>query len=404
MIGLFYTPYMYLFTIGSLRKMDPALEESARVAGCGVLATTLRVTLPLALPGILFGFSLTLITSAGFFGVPAALGLPAKVDVLATLIYETVEQETPDFNMAATFAMIIFALTILTLVVQRKVILPREFTTVTGRGYRPAIIKLGRWRYVAFAYNLCYLVAAVGLPLTALLLVSVSENWYGSFDPSLLTLENYRWVLFGFPLTKNAIGNSLFLALVGATLAILLAFVLATIIYRTKAPARGAVDFLASFPIGVPGIVIAMGILVAYIRTPVYATIWILVLAYVTRFLPVGLKSVSAVMLAIGPELEESSRVCGASWLRTAWSISLPLMKSGFLAGWLILFLIFMRELNTSILLFSAGTEVMSVALYILLEDSPPVHVAAYAMVQTLILLGVVLVVRKVAGAREMAA
>jgi iron(III) transport system permease protein len=400
-MGLFFTPYMYLFSIGSLRKMDPSLEESARISGCGVLGTTMRITLPLATPGILFGFSLTFITSFGFFGVPAVLGMPAKIEVLATLIYETLEVDMPDYNMAATYGMIMLGMTLIAVVVQRKVILPRQFTTVTGKGYRPASIDLGRWRYVAFAYNLFYLMMAVVLPLLALVLVSISRNWYGYFDPGMFTLDNFRWVLFEFPLTRRAIANSFFLATVGATLLVVLTFVVAHIIHRSEAAGRGALDLLVTFPIGVPGIIIAMGVLVAYIRTPLYGTIWILMLGYATRFLPVGLKNVSAVLLSIGPELEESARVSGASWLRTAWSVSVPLMKSGLVAGWLLLLLIFMRELNTSILLFSPGNEVISVALYTMVENNSPVQLAAFAVIQTILLLIVVSFARIVTEVKE---
>ena len=397
-MGLFFTPYMYLFTIGSLRKMDPSLEESARISGCGLLGTTLRITLPLATPSVLFGFSLTLITGFGMFGVPAVLGIPANIDVLSTLIYETVALEIPNYNMAATYGMIMIALTLLTLVVQRKVISPRQFTTVTGKGYRPGIIKLGRWRCATFAFSLFYLAVAVVLPLLVLGMVSVSRYWDGTFDLSRITLNNYWWVLFNEPLTQRAIWNSLFLSTVTATFVILLGFLIAYIVYRTRVFGRGALDFIATFPAGVPGLVIAMGVLVAYISTPIYGTIWILMLAYATRFLPVGLKSVSGVLMSIGPELEQSARVCGASWMYTAWAINFPLMKSGLIAGWMLLLLIFMREFNTSILLFSPGTEVMSVAMYYMLENSPPVHLAAFAMIQTLIMLIMVVFVRKVAG------
>jgi len=152
----------------------------------------------------------------------------------------------------------------------------------------------------------------------------------------------------------------------------------------------------------VPGIVFAMGILVAYIKTPIYGTIWIMMLAYVTRFLPVSTRNTLAVMLSVSEELEQSSRMCGATWLKTLVRVSWPLIKSGALAAWLTLFLIYMRELNSSILLFSEGNEVMSIALYVILQDAPLPQVAAYSFVQCAIVLVAVSVFRRWMGTGEL--
>jgi len=360
-MGLFYTPYMYLFTVGSFKKMDPALEEAARTAGAGSLGTTLRVTVPLMLPSILFGLSLTFVTSMGLFSVPAALGVPVKIEVLATTIYALVEADSPDYNMASTLGMVILLVTLITFFIQRKILLPREFTTVTGKGYRPSLIHLGKWRYLTSAFHLFYLLVAAGLPILALFIVSISRLWQGSPDFTDLTLSHYFWVLFEYPITQRGIMNSLFLAFVGATGGMAFCFVLAYSVHKLQGKPKAMLDFVVTLPIGMPSIVLSMGILVAYIKTPLYATIWIILLAYITRYIPIGVKNVSSVLLALSQELEDSSQICGASWFTTMRRILVPLVKPGLLAGWMILFLIFMRELNASILLFSEGNEVMSV-------------------------------------------
>lgn len=396
-MALFYTPYMYLFTVGSFRKMDPSLEEAARIAGSGTLETTLRVTVPLMLPSILFGLSLTFVTSMGLFSVPATLGIPVRIEVLATTLFALVEADSPDYNMASTLGMVILLVTLLTFFIQRKILLPREFTTVTGKGYRPSLIRLGKLRYLTFAFHLLYLMAAVGLPIFALFIVSISHLWLGAPDFGKLTLAHYFWVLFEYPITQRGIMNSLFLAFVGATGGMAICFVLAYCIHRMSGKGKAWLDLVVSLPIGVPSIVLSMGILVAYIKTPLYATIWIILLAYITRYIPVGVKNVSSVLLSLSGELEDSSKMCGASWFTTVRRILVPLVKPGLLSGWMVLFLIFMRELNASILLYSEGNEVMSVILYLLLEDAPAPQIAAYSMIQATIMLVIMYGIRKIA-------
>lgn len=402
-MGLFYTPYMYLFTVGSFRKMDPALEEAARTAGSGMLETTVRVTLPLMLPGILFGLSLTFVTSMGLFSVPAALGLPVRIEVFATALYGAIEGSTPNYNLGAALGMFVLGTTFAIFLVQRKILLPREFTTVTGKGYRPGVIDLGKWKYLTFAFQLLYLLAAVILPILALFIVSISQAWLGQIDLSRLTWEHYFYVLVSYPLTQRGISNSLFLGFFGATAAMILCFVLAYTVHHLEGKPKASLDFLLSMPIGMPAILLSMGVLVAYIKTPLYGTLWLLLLAYVTRYLPLGVKNVSSILLSISQELEDSSRLCGARWFTTARRILVPLVKPGLLSGWIVLFLIFMRELNASILLYSEGNEVMSVILFLLLQDAPAPQIAAYSMIQTLMMLVIMYVIRKIADPDDVA-
>jgi iron(III) transport system permease protein len=197
---------------------------------------------------------------------------------------------------------------------------------------------------------------------------------------------------------KSAVWNSLILGFVGATIGMALCVVLGFILVRSKFRGRGVLDVVSSLPVGIPGIVMAMGILLAYIKTPIYGTLWVMGLAYITVFLPIGLRNANAIFLAISPELEECSRTCGASWFATLKNISIPLMKSGLIGGWLILFLIFVKEVNTSILLFSSGNEVMSIVLFQLLEEYDASVIAAYATILTGILLATVWIIRRVVG------
>jgi iron(III) transport system permease protein len=240
------------------------------------------------------------------------------------------------------------------------------------------------------------------LPLAALFLVSISVRWEGRFDPGALTLANYAYV-FTYPLSARALWNSLKLAVAGATITMALALVVAYAIHRGRGRGRALLDLVSSLPVGFPGIVLAMGILVAYIRTPLYSTLWILLIGYVTRYLPYGQRMVSSALLSLSPELDQSSRTSGASWATTLRRISLPLLKPGILAGWLLLFVIFLREFPISVLLYKGGLEVLSVAVWYFVEHESAVRTAAVAMVQVILLLGAILLFRRLAGTDELA-
>jgi iron(III) transport system permease protein len=401
-LALFFTPVMYLFVIGSLRRMDPALEESARTSGSSLLQTTRRVTLPLVTPAILSGAILVFVSSAGEFGVPLALGSPFKIETMTTQIYNLTGGSTIDYNASAALSTVLAALTLTFVFIHRRIVLPRSYTTITGKGYRPNLINLARWRYAALAFNLLYLLMAVFLPLLALLLVSISVRWEGRFDPGALTLGNYAYV-FTYPLSARAVWNSVKLAVGGATICMALTLLVAYAIHRGRGRGRALLDFVSSLPVGFPGIVLAMGILIAYIRTPLYSTLWIILVGYITRYLPYGQRMVSSVLLSLSPELDQSSRTSGASWATTLRRITLPLLKPGLVAGWLLLFVIFLREFPISVLLYKGGLEVLSVAVWYFVEHENAVRTAAVAMVQVILLLGAIIVFRRLAGTDELA-
>jgi iron(III) transport system permease protein len=396
--SIFFIPFVYLFMSGLLQKMDPALEESAKICGASMFQTMRTVTLPLALPGVLSVLSILFIVTLGTFGVPAMLGLPVNITVIGTEIKQVISRYPSDYNLASAMSMVTLFLCLVLIIIQRKLILPREFVTVTGKGYRPSLIDLGKWKYLALAFNLAYLMIGVIFPLVVLLMVSLHRLWEGSLNFHGLTFGNFTFILTQYSTAKNAIWNSLMLGTFGATAGMMLSVVVVYILIRTKMKGRVVLDFVSSLSIGIPGIIMAMGILLAYIKTPIYGTLWIMGLAYVTHFLPIGMRNSNALFLAISPELEECSRTCGASWLSTLKNISIPLMKSGLVGGWLILFLIFFKEINASILLFSSGNEVMSVVLFQLLEEYTAPVVAAYSVILTAILLAVVFIVKRLTG------
>lgn len=388
--GIFFTPLVYLMTVGSLRQMDPALEESSRSCGAGMWRTTFRVTLMLSTPSILSGMILTFVSSAGEFGVPLALGSPHGVETLSTQIFEVLQRENPAYSLAAAIGSVLLVSTIALVVIHRTLVSSKQFVTITGKGFRPRVVDLRRWRYAALLLNLVYILVSVVLPIGILAIMSIHKVWLGSIDVSQFTVDNYVEVLVNQDATQRGILNSLFLAIVGATVAVAISLILSQAIYRSRLPGRRLIDLVTSLPVGIPGIVLAMGMLVLFIRTPLYGTLTLLMIAYIIRFTPVGQRSVAGSLLAMSPELEESSRACGHGWFGTMRRITLPLLKPGLAAAWVLLFTIYVRELPISILLWSSGNEVMSVVLYQLLEHATAGQTGAYAIIQAAIALVVV--------------
>ena len=407
--GIFFAPLVYLFVVGSLRRMDPSLEDSARTTGAGLLRTTMTVTLPLVMPGILSGAIIVFVTSAGEFGVPFKLSAPYGWETLTTQIFSKAVGDDANHYLGAAMSMALGIITVLLIWVQQRYIAPRSFTTVTGKGFRPNVLDLGSWKWVAFVYNLAFIAVAVVLPIICLLIVSLHPVWTGKIVAADLTTINYAktllwWRPDAISAATNGIINSLILSFGGASIAMVMALVISYMIHRTKGFGVRMLDFLSVVPIGFPGIVLAMGVLVTYIQTPIYATLWILMLAYITRFFPYGQRNISSIMLAISEELDQSSRMAGASWFTTLRRITIPLLKPGLFAGWILLFIIFLRELSISIILFTTGTETLSVGVYYLTNFENEPLTAALSMAQTVLLLIAIYIFRRVAGREALTA
>jgi iron(III) transport system permease protein len=407
--GIFFAPLVYLFVVGSLRRMDPSLEDSARTTGAGLLRTTMTVTLPLVMPGILSGAIIVFVTSAGEFGVPFKLSAPYGWETLTTQIFSKAVGDDANHYLGAAMSMALGIITVFLIWIQQRYIAPRSFTTVTGKGFRPNVLDLGNWKWFAFGYNVMFILVAVVLPIFCLFMVSLHPVWEGKLIFADMSFNNYVKTLFfwredSIQAATNGIINSFILAFVGATLAMIMALVISYMIHRTKGFGSKLLDFLCVVPIGFPGIVLAMGVLVTYIQTPIYATLWILLLAYITRFFPYGQRNISAIMMAISEELDQSSRMAGASWMTTLWRITIPLLKPGIFAGWILLFIIFLRELSISIILYTTGTETLSVGVYYLTNFENEPLTAALSMVQTLVLLFCIYAFRRLAGREALSA
>lgn len=386
-LTLFYAPYVYLFVIGPLRRMDGALEDAARVHGSSFLYATWHITLRLTAPALMSGALIVFVTSAGLFDVPLALSLPSGIPTVPTEIYKFVQYPT-DFGRASSFGIVIIAVTVILTLMQRKYVDRRQFDTVTGKGYRPRPIRLKGWSLAAaLGLELMYVGTAIVLPLLTLLLVSLSPIWTGVFDPARATLHNYRFVLFESVLARDAIVNSLILAVGGATIAVILALFQSYYLRGGARKLRSMVDATLSLPLGIPPIIFGVAFLIIAVRTPLLGTLSLILIAYIARFFPYATRSVSAMLLSLHRELEESARCCGANFLQSLRFVALPLLKPGLVAAWIMLAIIFVRELGATILLYTRGTETLSVAL-LLMADRSTGYVAALAVIQVTLLAG----------------
>ena len=392
-LALFYTPYVYLFVIAPMRQMDAALEDAARVHGASFWYTLRHVTVPLLMPSLLSGALVVFVTSAGLFDVPLALAATRGIRTMPTEIFQSVQYPS-DFGRAAAFGVVVMAATIALAILQRQYLGRRRFETVSGKGYRPRLVRL-RWRgrVAALALELVYIGGGVLLPTLAMMMVAFSAIWTGRLNPAALTLRNFDYVIFGYKLTQQAILNSLFLALAGATMGVMLALLQAYYLNRGNAKRSALVDAVLSLPLGIPGIILGLGFLIIAIRTPLYSTLTIILVAYIARFFPFATRTVSGMLLAINPELEQSARASGASWLQCMRFVLMPLLLPAIIAAWLMLFVIFIRELGATILLYAQGTETISVALVLLSEHSSA-SMAALAVIQIVLLLGAFLLFR----------
>jgi iron(III) transport system permease protein len=399
-LGLFYAPYVYLFTLGSLQSMDAALEEAARMSGAGNLQTALRITLPLSGPAILSASILVFVTSAGIFGVPLVLGVPGRVNTLSTLIYRYIAEYPSDFAAAAVLSVTLFLFTMVLTALQLLLLRGRRFTTVTGKGYRPRTVDLGAWRWAGAGINALYLLFVI-VPFLALLLVSLQDAWTGSFEWARLTLANYHQVMFVDVTAKRGLVNSLIISTVGATIGVAVSLLLALVLQRTRLPGRRGITWLSMLPVTVPGIVLGFGFLAAFVSTPLYGTIWLIMLAYIVHYLPTGLGNTESLVQAVSRELDESARMSGATWWRAMSRIVLPLVAPGLVSIWLLLFVTFIREVSASMMLFTYGTETMSIALIRIMEYEPYGVSGAFGVLQTLLLLGCVAFIRQLSASRQ---
>ncbi len=383
-MALFEGTVAFVMISAAMKSMDPSLEESSRVLGAGKLRTALRITLPLVAPGVLSATIFVFAEMLGSFAAAFVLGIPGRFYVVTTEIWQATLSFPPDYGRAAAMGLSLFGVMLITLTIARFVLKHGTYTTITGKAFRPREMDVGamRWPLLAIAWG--YIVVAVILPLGALLLTSF-ERFATVILPQMhFTLANYETAL-QMGSVGPAFVNSLILGVSVSTIGVVVIGVLAWIIYRSRMPGRGAAEYVIMFPQAVPRLVFGLGLLWAWINMPIpiYGTLWLLGLAYFTVFLPLGLRTIASVVLQVDPSLEECARVCGAGWVYQMRTVTMPLLRPGLVAAWLLIFIASVRELGVSIFLMGPNSKVIAPAIVNSWLSSSSELSAAMALIQT---------------------
>jgi iron(III) transport system permease protein len=394
-----YFPLAYLTLGPALRVLDVRMEEAALVSGARYWQVVPKITLPLLRPAILSTVLLLFMLGMSSYEVPRLIGRPARIDVFTTDIQAATHSAPPEFGIASALSFTLLCICIVAVFFYRRSTRNAEaFATITGKGYMPTRIKLRTWRWpVALATFLLFAIS-LGLPLLTLVWQSFYRNLAQPFVGStgLASWENYQFILH-YPIFVDAVKTSVLLAVMAATIIVLLTFVMAWIALRAVPRSGWALDSLAFTPVAIPHVIVGASVLFAYLMLPipVYNTIWILLIAYVTMYLPYGMRFISSGLTQIHKELEESAEVSGARVRQVFLRILLPLLLPVLLAAWIYVFVLAVRELSASVFLVGPGTHVLgTISLTMWEEGGSYGAVAALGVIQIMPLILIVAALR----------
>jgi iron(III) transport system permease protein len=404
-MALYSFPYVFSMIANVCELISSDLEDAAEILGASKWSTAWSVTLPLALPALIGGFILAFLHSLSLFGAPAILGLPAGLHTITTQIW-TLFQYPPRLDMAAAFSVPLLLATMALIALQKKLLGRKGYSTVGGKGGQKRLIQLGWERVPVLLFVFGVLSLSIFLPYWILLKAALSKAWAMPLTWDNLTLHNFYFAFFEYGDTQRAIYNTFKLGILTATVGTLLATLIAYITNRDLFRGAHYLSFFALAPLVIPGIVLAVGLFIAYTRPPlmIYGTIWILFVAFLTKEMPIGFSQAESTFKSIHPELEDASRIIGANRLVSLKDVTAPLARSGLIAAWLFIFIGVIRELSAAILLFAPSSKVVSVVIFDLKEEG---QIGVIAVLGTLLLVvsfAVILAVQWFVGRDVMAA
>ena len=370
--GLLDLPVAYLIIAPAMSSFDVSLEESSRVCGSSNLQTLFKITLPVLRPAILASITLVAIRSLESFAVPSVLGMPGRIYLLSTHIYRIVATGfAADYGMAAAVGMSALVASVTLIILYRHLTSESEkYVTISGRGYRPTLIDLRNAKIPLFLIVGLLSFVLIVLPVVVLFYTSLVPY---SMVPSLKAFGMMSWkhwlAVLKDPVSLLSLKNSLFLGIVGASLGVVLTFFVSYTIVKVRTPASGILESLSFLSFSFPGIVIGVGFMWFFVRTPLYGTIWALLIGYIATYLPYGIRPLTSAFVQIHRDLEESSRVFGGGMLYTLRRIVVPLMIPGIASAWILMATMFVRELSVSVVLSRPGNEVLAVQILRFSED-----------------------------------
>ena len=403
---MYLFPFVFIQVSGALERMDPTLEESARISGAGLFAITRKITIPLVMPSILAGALLVALYSLAHFGVPAILGTQVGIYNIPTKIYEKIHQSAGSFMAIRTGTVLASILVVsagVILYLQNLVLKSGRFQIIAGKSMRPMLLKLRGLRIPLLILSIVYILITVVLPTGTIFLVGCLKTYGVSITADHMTLKNFNYILFTWKMTKDAIWNSLYLSLSAAFVTMLAGVMISYVIVKMKVKGKWFLEFLGVLPFSVPGTVIALGVILMWsgkFGVNIYNTAWIIFVAYIARYMAFSLKSNSAALEQVHDSLVEAARACGASHWQAMRNIVLPLIRPGMVAAFFLIFLPALRELTTSVLLYGPTTRTIGVAIYTLNEDGETVYAAALSAIALILIVMGHLIIRRITRSR----
>ena len=390
---MYLFPFVFIQVCGALERMDPTLEESARISGAGLFTITRKITIPLVLPSILSGALLIMLYSMAHFGTVAVLGIENGIYNIPVLIYERIHQSGGSFESIRTGTVLATVLVISAACIiwaQRKILGSGHYQIIGGKSFRPMELKLRGLKYPLMFFCFAYIAFTIVLPTVVIFLVGGLSTYGLSFTPENLSLDNFKFILFEYDVTRDAIFNSVTLGLTAAIITMFAGVMISYVIVKMDVKGKGLLEFLGMLPFSVPGSVIALGVILAWsgqFGVNLYNTVWIILVAYIARYMAFSLKANSAALEQVHDSLVEASRACGATMWQSLKDIVLPLVKPGMFAAFFLIFLPSLRELTVSIMLYAPTTRTIGVAIYTLNEDGETVISCALAAIALIIII-----------------
>ena len=398
-ISCYTFPYVFVLVANALDRIPGDLEDASSILGGRTWTTARRVTIPLALPALLAGALVAFLQAMTLFGSPAILAIPAGFHTMTTKIW-SLFQYPPKLELAAAASVPLLVLTVALLRAEQMILGRRSYALVGGRQSDPRLVRLGAWKWVALAFAFLVLLNPVFLPYGALLNAAFSRVATQIVSLTNFTLRNIDFVFFELSATKLAVRNTLILGLASATIGTLIAVVISYITARRAITGWRALAFLATAPVAVPGIVLGVGLFLSYTRPPfvLYGTLWILLIAFVTIALPAAYQQLQSAFRTVSVDLEEASRILGATRLQALAHITAPLLRTSVIATWCFIFVGVIRELSAAIILFTSETKVVSVLIFDLNESGDLGAIAVIGIIMLVITFAVVIAINRIPG------
>lgn len=407
LVSSIYTyPLVYIAITNAFQKMDPSFEEAARVSGANIIRVLKDITLPVMLPAVGGAAIIVFVTSVSMFGIPAILGIPKGYLVLTTKIFMFVGSYGTkyNFNLASAMSILLITIGITSLFVQNFFVRKERFAVITGKASGFSLIELRGFRVPATILVSLFFIIIVVAPIVATMITAITRALGLSIKISNITLDNFRYVLTKLPVVWRAIRNSLFLSVTVSTITSVMAIFFVFIERYTELKGRKFIDYIVSAPYAIPGTVIGLSMILAWIKPvlgiSIYNTIWIIMIAYIARFMIFPMRTVKASAKQIDSSLIEAARISGANHKKVLKDILFPLIKPGMFSGWFLVFMPALTELTLSILLYSAGKETIGVTVYNMTQEGLVLETSALAVIIIFAVLILNIGVKRVSGGR----